>query len=187
MLSSKKGVLKNMKVDKEDFDVEAAAFRSWTKRFNSKHMSTVFMSTWQQYKELESMVTDLMNLKLLRDDVGHATFMANARSALETRDSDTLDEMTAQLREVSQEYVAAKMVLLQKVRRKFLLAAPEEEDEAHDPEENLYEPSTFMSWPSTSAKKVLLKKPVKVHGGTLEEHVDGGRTVYQLITPNLVC
>jgi hypothetical protein len=183
-ISEKKGVLKNMKIDKEDLDAEAARFRSWAKKCDFTHISTVLVSTWQQFKELESMVADLMNLKLLRDDTGHATLMYNARIALETRDSEALDAMKSQLREVSHVFVTAKMVLLEKVQQKFLLGASG--DGNHNPDEVLHDPSSFMSWPSTTTKKVRLGKPRNVVGGTLEEHIDGGRIVYQLITPNLV-
>jgi hypothetical protein len=183
-ISKKKGILKNMKIEKEDFDAETARFRSWASKWNSTHISTVLVSTWQQFRELESMVADLMNLKLLRDDSGHATFMYNARIALETRDSEVLDAMKSQLREVSQVFVAAKMVLLQKVQQKFLLDAPEDGTYNHD--EVLHDPSSFMSWPPTATKKVRLGKPLDVMCGTLEKHMDGGRTVYQLITPSLV-
>jgi hypothetical protein len=183
-LSNKKSVVKNMKFNKEDYETEVEAFRSWAKKCNSKFISTVLVSTWQQFKELESMVADLMNLKLLRDDHGHKSFMHDARVALETRDSEALDAMKSQLRKVSQEFVAAKMALLQKVQQKFLLNAPE--DGEYNTDEVLHDPSSFMSWPMTTKKKLYLGEPFTVLWGTLEKHIDGGRTVYQPITPNLV-
>lgn len=184
-MTKTKGTVKNMKIDKENFDSEATKFRSWARRFNSKTTNTLLVSTWQQFQELETIVIDLMNLKILRDDAGHASFMHNARIALETRDSEVLDSMKAQLREVSRKYVAEKMILLQKVEQKFLLTDTAE-DEFHDPDEVLYDPTSFVSWPPTTAKRVRFGKPTNIVGGTLEEHVDGVRTVYQLITPDLV-
>lgn len=185
-MTKKKGSIKNMKVDQEKFDSDAAEFRLWARRFNSKTINTILVSTWQQYKELESMVSDLMNLKMLRDDAGHATFMYHARIALETRDAEALDAMKAQLREISQKYVAAKMVLLQKVQQKFILTDGPG-DGIHDPDEVLYDPTSYMSWPFTISKAIRKGKPDDVIGGTLEEYVDGDKKVYQLLTPYLVC
>lgn len=185
-MTKRKGKITNMKVDMEEFDTDAAKFRSWAKKFNSKTINTMLVSTWQQFKELELMVSDLMNLKMLREDGGHANFMFNARVALETRDSKVLDAMKAQLRGISQKYVAAKMALLQKVQQKFLLT-DEPGDGIHNPDEVLFDPSSYMSWPLTTTKPIRKGKPDEVIGGTLEEYADGDEKVYQLITPDLVC
>lgn len=185
-MTKKKQKITNMKVDMEKFDTDAAKFRAWARRLNSKNINTILVSTWQQFEELESMVSDLLNLKMSREDAGHATFMFNARVALETRDSETMDAMKAQLRAVSQKYVAAKMVLLQKVQQKFLLPTDDPGDGTHNPDEVLYDSSSYMSWPFTISKPIREGQPVKVVGGTLEQYAEGDKMVYQLITPNLV-
>jgi hypothetical protein len=185
-LSNKRRSLKNMKIDKEDFDNEANAFRAWTKRWNSIFINTVLVCAWQQFKELGSLVADLINLKLLRDDHGCSSFMYDVRVARENRDSEALEAIKSQLREVSQEFVAAKVALLHNIQQKFLL------DASADGEQNmgevLYDPSSYMSWPFTTLTKsvLYLGEPSTVLLGTLEKHVDAGRTVYQLITPDLV-
>ncbi|QDS75610.1 hypothetical protein FKW77_006558 [Venturia effusa] len=184
-MSKTRDKITNMKVDQEKFDMDAAQFRLWTRRFNSKTINTILSKNWQQFKELQSMVFDLMNMKMLREDAGHATFMKNAHVALETRDSEALDLMKAKLREVSQEHIAAKMALLQKVQQKFLFA-DDAGDQSHQPEEILYDPSAYMSWPVIVSKPDRKGRPDRIIGGTLEEYTDGSKKVYRLLTPELV-